>query len=96
MSTAPSENQPHATDLPTPVGLPPQSDYERGLALFERELPELMKTHYGKCVAYCGERRFGPADTFEDLEEECRRVGLKPNQAMYRVVEPDNILDIAS
>lgn len=91
MSTAPSENQPQATDMPTPVGLPEQSEYERGLALFERELPELMKTHRGKCVAYCGERRFGPADTYEEVDEEAQRSGLELNEMFYRLVEPENL-----
>jgi hypothetical protein len=48
----------------------------QGRKAFLRELPQLLKTHRGWCVAYSGDRRLGPRRSALRLHEECFRQGL--------------------
>lgn len=87
------------TESPPSEYIPPPDGAEihaRGCRAYERDLPELMKTHYGKAVAYYGEQRFGPANTFDEVDSKCRKAGVDFNFVIFRVVEPDNILDVTS
>ncbi len=84
------EIEPHAAsasgDVALPLGNAP-SIYERGLAAFERDLPELMKTHYRQWVIYHGERRFGPAKDPDELEAVCRREGFRLIDCVCRAIK---------
>jgi hypothetical protein len=68
--------------------------YDRGLQAFERDLPELMKTHHRQWVIYHGERRFGPSESYEVLDLDCQNEGVVLGERVCRVIEPDVILDV--
>lgn len=79
------------SDSPPSEYIPPPDGpeiYERGCRAYERDLPELVKTHFGKCVAYYGDRRFGPTDTFDEVDAQCREAGVDQNFAIFRQIEP--------
>ena len=42
---------------------------------FQRDLPELLKTHRGQWVAYSGSKRIALEPTEERLLKECQRLG---------------------
>src|ERR1051326_2251140 len=44
---------------------------------FQRDLPELLASHYGQCVAYHGGQRIAIRKTKAELYHECERLGLK-------------------
>jgi hypothetical protein len=58
-------------------------------AAFRRDLPALMKTHYGYWVAYHGEQRLGFARSKSKLVQECLRRGLKDDEFVVRGVAPE-------
>lgn len=97
MSTA-RRKQNQVAAVPAEYVPPPDGPqiHELGCQTFTRELPDLMKTHYGKAVAYYGEQRFGPSNTFDEVDAQCRKAGVDFNFVIFRVVEPDNILDVTS
>jgi hypothetical protein len=81
------------------VEAPPTFDrvmYDRGVAAFERELPELMKTHHRQFVFYHGERRIGPFKTLRKLNAECRKQRIPLIEGVCRVIEPDLSFEVAS
>src|SRR4051794_11307481 len=67
--------------------------YDVGLKAFERDLPELMKTHHRQWVVYHGERRIGPFKKLERLDQVCKDLDIPIGERVYRVVEPDMIED---
>ncbi len=80
------------------VALPPTFDrtmYDRGVAAFERELPELMKTHHRQWVIYHGDRRFGPSKSLRKLEQACKKEGIPVLERVRRIVEPDTTFDVS-
>jgi hypothetical protein len=99
MSTKPeaAKPDPYMSHLPPGWNDPP-SDLrsfdlppliERALAAFRRDLPELMKTHYRKWVAYHGDERIGFAKTETELYQECFRRGWTEEEFLVRSVEPE-------
>ena len=70
--------------------------YDIGLRAFERDLPELMKTHHRQWVVYHGERRIGPFKRLERLNKECEKLNLPIGEQICRVVEPDFIEDVVA
>ena len=85
----PSQTFPTATPN---VALPPGYDrtmYDRGVAAFERELPDLMKTHHRQWVIYHGDRRFGPSKSLRKLNAICKRAQIPVLERVCRVVRPD-------
>ncbi len=90
------EIEPHAASTSGDVVLPQGYDpsmYDRGLAAFERDLPELMKTYYRQWVIYYGERRFGPAETFQELEIACQRERIPLNEVVCRPIKRETPLE---
>ncbi len=65
--------------------------YDVGLRAFERDLPELMKSHPRQWVVYHGERRIGPFKKLEQLDRACEAEGIHVWERVCRVVEPDVI-----
>jgi hypothetical protein len=63
----------------TPADVPPLPPFqytpspaqERCLEAFARDLPELLRTHAGKWVAYINGERLRIADTQTELDREC-------------------------
>jgi hypothetical protein len=90
--------------LQSPASVPSQVEvptfdrtmYDRGVAAFERELPELMKTHHRQFVFYHGEHRIGPFRTLRKLNAECRKQRIPLIEGVCRVVEPDVTFEVAS
>lgn len=68
--------------------------YDLGLRAFERDLPELMKTHHRQWVVYHGERRIGPATTFQQLDRICKEDAIPIGERVYRMIEPDHTFDV--
>jgi hypothetical protein len=66
-----------------------RSMYERGLVAFDRDLPELLKTHYGQWVIYHGDDRFGPAETFQELDSVCQAQRIPIGEQVVRMIEPE-------
>jgi hypothetical protein len=87
-----------STSVPLQVEVPifDRTMYDRGVAAFERELPELMKTHHRQFVVYHGERRIGPFKTLRRLNAECRKQHIPLGERVCRVVEPDTTFDVSS
>jgi hypothetical protein len=64
----------------------------KAMQSFWKDLPILLdgwRTR-GKWVAYHGERRVGIARRMNHLIEECKRLGLDPNEAYYAVIRPEH------
>ena len=55
---------------------------------FIRDLPSLLQTHRGQCVAYNGSRRIGFATDDLSLCRRCRDLGLGDGEFLVLVVEP--------
>ncbi|HKI32189.1 MAG TPA: hypothetical protein VKA46_10000 [Gemmataceae bacterium] len=101
MSTNPANtNQPAETDLfPRPIteeevreldallgeSVPPL--IAGGRKAFLRDLPQLLKTHRGWCVAYSGDRRLGISRSALKLYDECFRQGLARTEFIVLDVE---------
>jgi len=56
------------------------------LEAFRRDLPQLLKTHNGKWVAYHGDEQVGFARNGTKLYETCLRRGLKRDEFLVRFV----------
>lgn len=56
---------------------------------FRRELPNLLRTHERRWVAFQGEEMLGVADHEIDLYELAEQQGLKPDQFVIRYVMPE-------
>jgi hypothetical protein len=56
---------------------------------FSRDLPMLLKTHYGKWVAYWGDQRIGFSRHPADLYEQCYRMGLKDEDFLVEFIDRD-------
>src|SRR5262249_9786663 len=66
--------------------IPPM--YTLALKSFERDLPEMLKSHYRKWVAYHGDKRIGFGRTKMGLYQQCLRMGLGDDQFLILSVEP--------
>jgi len=58
-------------------------------ATYRRELPDLLKTHYGKWVAYHGDRRLGFGKDKLKLLYEWLNRGIPDEELLVRGVVPD-------
>lgn len=61
---------------------------QESIHAFRRDLPELLKTHRGKWVAYHGDERFGFGKTQTELYQRGFRRGLTRNDFIVGFVEP--------
>jgi hypothetical protein len=61
---------------------------QRSIGAFRRDLPGLLRTHYGKWVAYHGDQRIGFGRTQTDLYEKCFRRGLTRDEFVVCGIEP--------
>lgn len=59
----------------------------QGRETFLRDLPQLLKTHYGWSAAYSGNRRLGLSRSAWKLYDECLRRGLKPSEVLVVYVD---------
>lgn len=62
---------------------------QESIDAFRRDLPELVKTHNGKWVAYHGNERIGFGRTQTELYEEGFRRGLTRNDFVVFGIEPN-------
>lgn len=69
---------------------------ERGILAFERDLPELMRTHHLQHVAYHGEFRIGPARTLPQLDRLIQRKNIRPNECVFRTIRTQVPLNLVS
>jgi hypothetical protein len=81
--SSPEDQQP--SELPTVI--PPM--IERSQQAFRRALPELMKKHYMKWVAFHGDEMIGIGRSKTQLYLECLRRGLQRDEFVVRGVEPE-------
>ena len=84
-----AEKMPHQKQMATPGLLPISPMIQRSQAAFRRDLPALMKTHYGYWVAYHGEQRLGFGRSKFKLVLECLQRGLKDDEFVVRGVAPE-------
>ncbi len=61
---------------------------QKSIDAFRRDLPELLKTHYRKWVAYNGDKRIGFGKTETELYEKCFRRGLTRDDFVVCGIEP--------
>ncbi len=61
---------------------------QKSIDAFRRDLPELLKTHYRKWVAYHGNERIGFGKTETELYEECFHRGLTRDDFVVCGIEP--------
>lgn len=59
----------------------------RSTDAFYRELPELLKKHYGKWVAYHGDQCVGVGRTKTELYFKCVRAGIPEDEFEIRFVD---------
>lgn len=67
---------------------------------FRRDLPELLRTHPGKWVAYHGDRRVGFGKTQTELYQRCFSLGLTRDDFIVGFTEagcfePDEEIDVS-
>ena len=63
---------------------------------FWRDLPQLLKDHYGKWVCYHGDQIIGFADSSFDLCDECARRGIPERDYFLEyVIEQSDEIDPA-
>jgi CheY-like chemotaxis protein len=60
----------------------------RSQKAFERDLDDLLKTHYRQWVAYHGDEQIGFGRSQTALIERCFRRGLREDQFVVRSIEP--------
>ena len=77
--------QPHQQNLVEPV---PSPLLAQSIDAFYRNLPELLKKHYGKWVAYHGDEFLGVGRRQTHLYQKCLRRGLKAEE--FIVLFADN------
>jgi hypothetical protein len=61
----------------------------RGLAAFQRELPELLENHRGRWVAYHGDHRVALGSSKRQMYQLCLRQNLAPGEFLLRLVDPE-------
>ena len=67
---------------------PPLPKIMRSIEAFRRDLPELLKTHPDRWVAYSGDERLGFGRTQTALCQTCFRRGLTLDDFIVAFVEP--------
>ena len=60
----------------------------KSIEAFRRDLPEMLKKHGGRWVAYHGDERIGFGRRETPLYQECLRRGLSSDEFVVCVVEP--------
>ena len=73
---------------------------QKSIDAVRRELPEMLKTHRGKWVAYHGNERIGFGNTQTELVEQCFRYGLTRDDFVVcgvgeGVFDPDEEIEIS-
>ncbi len=90
ISPATQDDIPLCREDPLPPGLLPiPPGILRSLTAFRRDLPELMKTHYGQVVVYHGDQRLMIGSSATKLFQECLRRGLKRDEYVVMPVMPE-------
>jgi len=76
-------------------GVPPL--IARAQVRHRRDLPELLKEHPGKWVAYFGEERIALGENKRELIEKCLERGLRDDEFLVRAIalESDLVIDAA-
>jgi hypothetical protein len=67
--------------------------FQRSLDAFYRDLPELLKSHCGRWVAYHGDQCLGFARTQTELHLECLRRGLSEEEFTVEHISPTALHD---
>ena len=65
----------------------PPAMITKSIAAFRRDLPELLKTHGGRWVAYHGDERIGFGRRETPLYQECLRRGLSADEFVVCGIE---------
>jgi hypothetical protein len=73
---------------------------EKSIEAFRRDLPEMLKSHRGRWVAYHGDERIGFGNTQTELVQECFQRGLTRDDFVVCGVEegvfdPDEDIEIS-
>ncbi len=66
----------------------PRTIVKESIAAFRRDVPELLKTHRGKWVAYHGDELWGIGRTQTELYRQGFRRGLTRNDFIVGFIEP--------
>jgi hypothetical protein len=61
---------------------------QKSIDAFRRDLPELLKTHPGRWVAYHGDERVGFGETQTELYQRCFALGLTRDDFIVGFTEP--------
>ena len=61
----------------------------QSICAFKRELPGLLKDHFGEWVAFQGDRCLGFGTSKTQLYQECFGKGLKRGEFLVECVEPE-------
>jgi hypothetical protein len=62
---------------------------QQGQEAYRRDLPELLKKHKGKWVAYSGDRQLGIGRSKPELFQWCVRQGLGRDEFVVRGITPE-------
>jgi hypothetical protein len=62
----------------------------QALRTYWRDLPQLLQERPGQWVAYHGDRQLGFAGTRYELWQECLKQGLRPDEFLIRIIEPED------
>ena len=94
LQTQPAIERPDLTDDERAAKLRELLDSEplpmiqKSIDAFRRDLPELLKTHPGKWVAYHGDERVGFGKTQTELYQRCFARGLTRDDFVAAFTEP--------
>jgi hypothetical protein len=80
-SSAPSDECPSLLDLETAPMI------RRAQAAFQRDLPQLIKSHLRQWVAYHGEQRLAIGSSKRELFQLCSRQHVPANELVVRLVD---------
>jgi hypothetical protein len=61
---------------------------QKSIDAFRRDLPELLRTHPGKWVAYHGDQQLGFGGTQTELYQQCFAIGLTRDDFIVGFTEP--------
>lgn len=95
--SGPTSDASHHSPLPqadtlvggTPSGVHILPAIAESRSAFLSDLPELLKAHPGKWVAYRGRRRLGVAPAKRALYQQCLDQGLREDEFIVCSIEPD-------
>jgi len=93
-------NEEQAAEIRKLLKSEPLPMIQKSIEAFRRDLPQILKSHRGKWVAYHGDERIGFGKTQTELYRKCFRRGLTRDDFMVCGVnegtfDPDDVTEVS-